>query len=120
MLIDPSRVRVRGPLAPFATGFAEELGRQGYTPLSARNQMWLMAQLSRWLLSEGIDAGDLSAADVDRFYVLVVPLVVGSFARSRRRARFSLTSTNSTLHVRHRRPNPPVLLKECWSATASI
>jgi site-specific recombinase XerD len=29
--------------------------------------MWLMAQLSRWLLSEGIDAGDLSAADVDRF-----------------------------------------------------
>ena len=67
MLIDPSRVRVRGPLAAFATGFAEELGRQGYTPLSARNQMWLMAQLSRWLLSEGIDAGDLSAADVDRF-----------------------------------------------------
>jgi len=67
MLIDPSRVRVRGPLAPFATGFAEELGRQGYTPLSARNQMWLMAQLSRWLLSEGIDAADLSASDVDRF-----------------------------------------------------
>ena len=67
MLIDPSRVRVRGPLAAFATGFAEELGRQGYTPLSARNQMWLMAQLSRWLLSEGIDAGDLSAVDVDRF-----------------------------------------------------
>jgi site-specific recombinase XerD len=29
--------------------------------------MWLMAQLSRWLLSEGIDAGNLSAADVDRF-----------------------------------------------------
>jgi site-specific recombinase XerD len=67
MLIDPSRVRVRGPLAPFATGFAEELARQGYTPLSARNQMWLMAHLSRWLLSEGIGAVDLSAANVERF-----------------------------------------------------
>ncbi len=66
MLIDPSRVRVRGPLAPFATGFAEELARQGYTPLSARNQMWLMAHLSRWLLSEGIGAVDLSAANVER------------------------------------------------------
>lgn len=67
MLIDPSRFRVRGPLAPFAIGFAEELGRQGYTPLSARNQMRLMAHLSRWLLSESISAGDLSAANVDRF-----------------------------------------------------
>ena len=67
MLIDPSRVRVRGPLAPFATGFAEELARQGYTPLSARNQMWLMAHLSRWLMSEGIGACDLSAANLERF-----------------------------------------------------
>jgi integrase/recombinase XerD len=67
MLIDPSRVRVRGPLAPFATGFAEELARQGYTPLSARNQMRLMAHLSRWLLSESIGAGDLSTANVARF-----------------------------------------------------
>jgi len=28
MLIDPSRIRVLGPLAPFASGFAEELNRQ--------------------------------------------------------------------------------------------
>jgi len=27
MLIDPSRVRVRGPLAAFAAGFADELAR---------------------------------------------------------------------------------------------
>jgi site-specific recombinase XerD len=67
MLIDPSRVRVQGPLAPFATGFAKELARQGYTPLSAGNQLRLMAHLSRWLLSESIGAGDLSAANVDRF-----------------------------------------------------
>ena len=67
MLIDPSRVRVPGPLAPFVTGFADELARQGYTPLSARNQIRLMADLSRWLLSEDIGAGDLSAANVDRF-----------------------------------------------------
>ncbi len=67
MLIDPSRVRVRGPLAPFAAGFAEELARQGYTPLSARHQMWLMAHLSRWLSSQGLGAGDLSSTNVERF-----------------------------------------------------
>jgi hypothetical protein len=27
----PSRVRVTGPLAPFAAGFRQELARQGYT-----------------------------------------------------------------------------------------
>ncbi|RUW29381.1 integrase, partial [Mesorhizobium sp. M2A.F.Ca.ET.015.02.1.1] len=47
MSIDPFRVRVQGPLAPFAAGFAGELARQGYTPLSAREQMRLVARLSR-------------------------------------------------------------------------
>ena len=67
MSIDPSRVRVPGPLAPFAAGFVDELARQGYTPLSARNQMWLMAHLSRWLTSEGLGLGELHMAVVDRF-----------------------------------------------------
>ena len=39
----PSRVRVRGPLEPFACGFREELARQGYTLHSASNQLQLMA-----------------------------------------------------------------------------
>ena len=35
----PSRVRVTGPLAPFAAGFRQELARQGYTLHSASNQL---------------------------------------------------------------------------------
>ena len=67
MVIDPSRVRVRGSLAPFASGFAEELNRQGYTPISARNQMRLLAHLSRWLLSESLGVGELGDAELYRF-----------------------------------------------------
>lgn len=31
-MIDPSRVRMTGPLAPFTAGFAVELQRRGYIP----------------------------------------------------------------------------------------
>jgi integrase/recombinase XerD len=67
MLIDPSQIRVLGPLSTFAAGFADELAHQGYTPHSARSQIWLMAHLSRWLVDEGLDAGDLRMAEVERF-----------------------------------------------------
>ena len=67
MLIDPSQIRVLGPLSTFAAGFADELAHQGYTPHSARFQMRLMAHLSRWLVDEGLDAGDLRMAEVERF-----------------------------------------------------
>ena len=46
---DPSRVDVVGPLKPFAAGFADWLARHGYTPLSAKFQLYVMAHLSRWL-----------------------------------------------------------------------
>jgi integrase/recombinase XerD len=67
MLTDPSRIRVFGPLAAFAAGFAGELARQGYTPHSVRFQMRLMAHLSRWLMGEGLDVGDLRTTEVERF-----------------------------------------------------
>ena len=67
MLIDPSRIRVLGPLAPFASGFAEELNRQGYTLSSARKQMWLLAHLSQWLVSEGLGVNELRDARLQRF-----------------------------------------------------
>lgn len=66
-MTDPSRIRVLGPLGAFATGFANELSRQGYTPNSARMQMRLMAHLSRWLREKALDAGALCAAEVERF-----------------------------------------------------
>ncbi|HJW75962.1 MAG TPA: site-specific integrase [Thermoleophilia bacterium] len=66
-MADPSGIRVAGPLKAFAIGFATELLRQGYTPDSARLQMYLMAHLSRWLGAEGLNAGGLSTAEVGRF-----------------------------------------------------
>jgi hypothetical protein len=70
MLIDPSRIRVLGPLSTFAAGFADELAHQGYTgytPHSARFQMRLMVHVSRWLVDERLGAGDLRMAEVERF-----------------------------------------------------
>src|SRR5579859_1780889 len=61
------RVRVSGPLVSFAAGFSDELVRSGYTPLSARLQLQLMAHLSRWLASEELDAAALTPAVVERF-----------------------------------------------------
>ena len=67
MLIDPFQIRFPGPLSAFAAGFAGELARQGYTPSSARFQMGLLAHLSRWLMDEGLGAGDLRTTEVERF-----------------------------------------------------
>jgi integrase/recombinase XerD len=64
---DPSRVRVRGPLEPYARGFGVELARLGYSPLSVANQLRLMAHLSRWLAAQRLGAAGLTPAVVTRF-----------------------------------------------------
>ena len=64
---DPSRVRVTGPLEPYASGFVVELVERGYTPVSAAQQLRLMAHLSRWFAVEGLGPDGLSAARVDEF-----------------------------------------------------
>jgi integrase/recombinase XerD len=64
---DPFRVRMSGPLEPFAAGFSHSLVRQGYTPISAALQVQLMAHLSRWLAGDGLDVRELRATDVERF-----------------------------------------------------
>jgi site-specific recombinase XerD len=69
---DPSRVRVTGPLAAFAEGFAAELTRLGYRPNAAANQLQLMAHLSRWM-----DAGRLDVAGL-------TPPVTEAFLAARR------------------------------------
>jgi integrase/recombinase XerD len=71
---DPSRARVTGPLEQYAPGFVAELARLGYTPGSASCQMFVVAHLSRWLASEGLDAGGLT------------PQVAGRFLAARRAA----------------------------------
>ena len=49
-----SEVRVSGPLAGYAAGFAEFSAGQGYASGSVRLQVHLVAQLSRWLEAEGL------------------------------------------------------------------
>jgi integrase/recombinase XerD len=70
-------VRVTGPLAEFASGFAEELCRQGYTYLSALNQVRVLAHLSRWLVAQGLVLSELTRAQL------------GEFLRARREAGYT-------------------------------
>ncbi len=65
---DPSRVRVTGPLSPYAAGFHGELEARGYSPGSAAVQLQLMAELSRWLVSEGLDVAGLTTVRVEQFF----------------------------------------------------
>jgi len=60
-------VRFTGPLAPFSEGFAAELARLGFTPLSVRGQLGCIAHLSRWLAEEGLGVNALSASTVQAF-----------------------------------------------------
>ena len=67
MTLDPKRVRASGPLANHTVGFAEELFRQGYPPERATRHVQVLAQLSRWLESQGLDERDLSEERVGQF-----------------------------------------------------
>ena len=62
-----ARVRVAGPLAPYAPGFRDELGARGYASPSAATHLLLMAQMSRWLERLGLDAEDLTQGRVEEF-----------------------------------------------------
>jgi integrase/recombinase XerD len=55
-----TRVRVAGPLAPFAPMVKAAARQSGYTPLTTVNVMQLVAHLSRWLSAAGLGAGDLT------------------------------------------------------------
>ncbi len=66
-MTDLSRVRVTGPLEPFAAGFAAELVRRGYASQPAAQQLRLMAHVSRWLAAEGKRAAALDAPAVEAF-----------------------------------------------------
>jgi len=82
---DPSRVRVCGPLEPFASGFAGELARLGFTANSAGLQLGVVAHLSRWLTAEGLGVDALDDVVVERF------------CRSRRDAGYTAFLTPRTL-----------------------
>jgi len=62
-----SRVRVGGPLAPYAAAFRDELLGSGYSPRSAETHLVLMKRLSTWLEATGLDPGGLTVERIDDF-----------------------------------------------------
>src|SRR5262245_24774499 len=64
---DPTRVRVTGPLKPYADGFRVELTRRGYTAGSAELQLGLAAHLSRWLADHDLELSELTREYLRRF-----------------------------------------------------
>ncbi len=66
-MVDPSRVRVTGPLVPYVDGFWSELAAAGYTAWSVEAQLRLMAHVSRWLEAQGLGASDLTSEAVEEF-----------------------------------------------------
>lgn len=66
---DPSRVRVTGPLEPFAVGLADALRTSGYTARGISGQLYLVAHLSRWLAEEHLGVANLTGPVVERFVV---------------------------------------------------
>jgi integrase/recombinase XerD len=74
----PSRVRIIGPLVAYAAGFREALEAQGYRHHAVGCQLYVMAHLSRWLLGEGLELGQLT------------PDRIGQFLLARREAGYTL------------------------------
>lgn len=62
---EPRHVHVKGPLALYAVGFEEDLAARGYR--STSDHLYVMAQLSRWLVSQKLGVADLSASGVEKF-----------------------------------------------------
>jgi integrase/recombinase XerD len=62
-----SRIRITGPLASYASGFAAELSRMGYAPSSRDHQLWLLAHLGRWMAVNGVEPAALTRQVVDEF-----------------------------------------------------
>ena len=59
--------RVVRPLEPFAEGFAGVLTRQGYTVQTSRQQLGLVAHLSRWMSEQRIGVVELTPLVVERY-----------------------------------------------------
>lgn len=63
----PIRVHVPKPLEPYVEGFWAELATQGYSVLSARNLIRLMAHLSRWLHGHHLRPQELTAHRIEQY-----------------------------------------------------
>lgn len=66
-MVDPSRVPVSGPLGAHASGLRSVLLEQGYTRLSARNVLYQVGHLSRWLDEQELQPHQLDSEQVERY-----------------------------------------------------
>jgi len=62
-----SGVVVTGPLAGFTDAYRCEMRRRGYTRLAMVPQLRQVARLSRWMVSNGVEAPELNAERVEEF-----------------------------------------------------
>ncbi|MDP9073605.1 MAG: site-specific integrase [Actinomycetota bacterium] len=63
----PRVAGVTGPLEVFEAGYVTELTGSGYVARVVQLQVQLMAELSRWLQSDGVEASDLGIDVAERF-----------------------------------------------------
>lgn len=61
------KVRMTGPLAPFASAFSSKLEDLGYTPLTVASELRMVADWSRWLQERSLTAADVTGAGVGEF-----------------------------------------------------
>ena len=80
-MIHVLRSYVVGPLEPFAEGFAAELARQRYTVDTMRQQLGLVAHLSRWMAAGGLMSRSWRRRSSNGMWMHAVPLVTGNFDR---------------------------------------
>ena len=62
-----ARLEIHGQLTPYAAGFTEWLGHNGYAPTTVRTHQRRMIHLSRWMQTAGIDSAEFGPAIVDAF-----------------------------------------------------
>jgi integrase/recombinase XerD len=67
IMAELSPARVTGPLAPYAEGFRASLLRVGYTERTARDGVYVLAHLSRWLCEEDLETSELRSEELERF-----------------------------------------------------
>lgn len=61
------KVRVVGPLEPYAPQFGSLLAERGYAPLTRVTHLQVMVHLSKWLQARGLGVQDLTATRVEEY-----------------------------------------------------
>lgn len=82
-----------GPLGPYIGAYAALLQQEGYSHEGARNQLLLIADLSRWLQRRRLTAADVTAQIVERY--------LGDCARGRRPERGNRSALRKLVGLLH-------------------